>query len=366
MKASDLFSLLRQTFKEWSDDKASRIAAAIAYYTVFSLAPVLVIIVAIAGFVLGEEAAQGQIVGQISGAVGEEAAGLIEGMIASAAAGTSGGTLATIISVGLLIFGATGLFAQIQDALNTIWDVEPEKTSGLVATARAKVIDRLSSFLIVAVIGVLLIVAVLASTVVSTIIANFSDLIPGSANVLLVANWVISFAIVTLLFAVIYKVLPDTDISWGDVWVGAAVTSVLFVIGKELIALYIGMASTGSVYGAAGSLAVLLLFIYLSAQIILFGAEFTQVYANRFGSRLKAATASQPGAVVQTGAAGEQARPAQASQPEAGLEKEAAPVPVGSSGGQRSPLTTLRDGLVGAVVGVAFAWMLGSVRGPRT
>ncbi|NJM95860.1 MAG: YihY/virulence factor BrkB family protein [Phormidesmis sp. RL_2_1] len=282
MSPSLIFSLLKQTFAEWQRDKVSRLAAALAYYTTFSLAPVLVIVIAIASFIFEQSAVQTRIIEQMQGLLGQNAAGLIEEMLTSQAQGNDG-FWATLISIVLLLAGASGLFIQLQDALNTVWNVVPKKEEGFGKLLR----DRLLSFGMVLVIGFLLLVSLLLSAGLSAVSGMFDNRLIGWDVGWQLLNMVISFGVITLLFGLIYKVLPDAKIAWSDVWVGAAITALLFTIGKAGIGLYLGNSSVASAYGAAGSFVVLLLWIYYSAQILLFGAEFTQVYANRFGNRIE-------------------------------------------------------------------------------
>ncbi|HXW01096.1 MAG TPA: YihY/virulence factor BrkB family protein [Anaerolineae bacterium] len=279
MDAKTIWTLLKETFSEWSEDKASRLAAALAYYTVFALAPLLIIVIAVAGLVFGQEAARGELVTQIQGLVGQEGAQLIETMIESASKPTSG-IIATTIAIATILFGASGLFGQLQDALNTIWEVPPKPERGILGMVK----DRFLSFTMVLGIGFLLLVSLIISAALSALDPYLTDLLPGSIYLIKILNLVISFGLITLLFALIYKILPDVEIAWSDVWIGAAVTSLLFNLGKFVIGVYLGNSSAGSAYGAAGSLVVLLLWVYYSAQILLFGAEFTQVYAKRYGS----------------------------------------------------------------------------------
>ncbi len=281
--------LIQETIAEWNEDKASRLAAALAYYTVFSLAPLLIIAIAIAGFVFGETAAQNQIVGQIQGLVGREAAEAIQTMILNASR-PGAGTIATIVGVITLLFGASGLFGQLQDALNTIWEVTPRPDRGI----RGIVQDRFWSFTMVLGTGFLLLVSLILSAVLTGVATYLQSLVPGLIEVWQIVNIVVSFTVVTFLFALIYKVIPDAKIAWSDVWIGAIVTSLLFSVGRYLIGLYLGSSAIGSAYGAAGSLVILLVWVYYSAQILLLGAEFTQVYARRFGSRIQPAKNAMP------------------------------------------------------------------------
>ncbi len=282
MSFSLFFSVLKQTVAEWQRDKVSRLAAALAYYTTFSLAPVLVIVIAIASFLFEQSTVQARIVEQLQGLLGESGAQLVEEMLTSKSQ-SGDGLWATLISLGLLVLGASGLFVQLQDALNTVWNVVPRKDAGLWKLVR----DRLLSFGMLLVIGFLLLVSLVVSAGLAAVSNLFGDTLLGWSFGWQILNTVVSFGIVTLLFGLIYKILPDADISWGDVRVGAAITALLFTLGKGLIGLYLGNSSVASAYGAAGSFVVLLLWIYYSAQILLFGAEFTQVYANRFGSNIR-------------------------------------------------------------------------------
>lgn len=284
MKLRTVVSLLRSTFQAWQQDDASRLAAALAYYTTFSLAPVLVIVIAIAGAVFGQEAVQGELIGQLSGLVGEQGADVIQSLLSNTQTSSTSGFWPTLVSIVLLIFGATGVFSQLQTSLNRIWNATPPN-QGIIQFVRT----RLLSFAMVAVIGFLMLVSLMLSAGLAALDNIFSSL-QLWAPLLQGINAVISFGVITLLFGLIYKVLPDVDITWRDVSVGAAITALLFTIGKALIGLYLGNSSVGSAYGAAGSLAVVLIWVYYSAQILFLGAEFTQVYANRYGSKIVASS----------------------------------------------------------------------------
>jgi membrane protein len=287
MKMKDIWGLVKAAGSEWVEDKAPRMGAALAYYTIFSLAPLLVIAVAVAGMVFGEDAARGQIVDEIGGLVGREGGRLIQLMIVKASQ-EGGGVLATVVGAVVLFVGAMGVFGELQASLNTIWEVEPKAGRGLWGILR----DRLLSFVMVLGVAFLLLV----SLVVSAALAAVGSLL-GAWDTSLVGqilNFVASLVVFTLLFAMIFRLLPDAKIAWGDVWLGAAVTALLFSVGKLLIGLYLGHSSLASTYGAAGSLAVLLVWLYYSAQIFLFGAELTQVYANRFGSKIVPAENAVP------------------------------------------------------------------------
>lgn len=278
------FAMLRETFEEWKEDEALQLGAALAYYTLFSLAPMLLVVIAVAGLVWQREAVQGEIVQQIQGLVGRQGAEAIQTMVANAGRqGRTSGILATVVAFVTVLFGATGVFSQLQSALNHIWDVEPKPGAGVRGLLRT----RLLSFGMILAIGFLLLVSLVVSTALAAIGAYMTSLLPGGAEVLLKAlDLLLSFAVITLLFAMIYRFLPDVKIAWRDVWIGAAVTSLLFAIGKLLIGLYLGNSSVASTFGAAGSVIVLLLWIYYSTQILFFGAEFTQVYARHYGSRI--------------------------------------------------------------------------------
>ncbi|HYN87506.1 MAG TPA: YihY/virulence factor BrkB family protein [Ardenticatenaceae bacterium] len=281
MNLRTVWELLKETFTDWSEDKASRLAAALAYYTIFALSPLLIIVIGIASVFLGEEAARGQIVGQIGGLVGEESGEAIQEMIAARQEST--GLAATVIGIVTLILGASGVFGQLQDALNTIWEVAPKPGRGILGMVK----DRFISFTMVLGIAFLLLVSLVVSAGLGALGTFFGNLLPLPEFVLQALNFVISFGVITLLFAMIYKVLPDVDIAWRDVWVGAAITALLFTIGKFAIGLYLGKSSVSSSFGAAGALIVILVWIYYSAQLLFLGAEFTQVYARRFGSRIQ-------------------------------------------------------------------------------
>jgi len=279
MKLKEFGVLLKETGQSWLDDNAPRLGAALAYYTVFSLAPLLLIAIFIAGLIFGRGPAQDQIIGQLQGLVGEEGGKAIRSMLDHATQ-PGGGLTGSLLSIGMLLFGSIGLFTELQDALNLIWGVRPKAGRGIWDIVR----DRLLSFTMVLALAFLL----LASLIVSAILTASADLF-GQWRVGVVGhlvNEVISLVVITVLFAMIYRFLPDAKIAWRDVGLGAAITAVLFEVGKFLIGLYLGHSTIGSAYGAAGSLAVLLVWLYYSGQIFLFGAEFTKVYANRYGSHI--------------------------------------------------------------------------------
>jgi membrane protein len=290
MNLRAVLALLKETFSKWYGDNAPRLGAALAYYTVFSLSPLLVIVIAFAGLVFGREAAQGEIVAQLQGLIGEESAKAIQAMIESAHKPTSG-MIATVIGVLTLLIGATGVFAELHDALNTIWEVKPKSGLGLMGLIR----DRFLSFAMVLGIGFLLLVSLAISAGLAALGKLMDGMLPAAIHFGEIVNFIISFGVIMLLFAMIYRILPDIEIAWSDVWIGAAFTSLLFTIGKLLIGFYLGRSSVASAYGAASSLAIILIWVYYSAQIFLFGAEFTQVYAKQYGSQSVGSRHGLPG-----------------------------------------------------------------------
>jgi membrane protein len=270
-----VWQLIKSTYTKWNEDHAPGLGAALSYYTLFSLAPLLMIVIAIAGFAFGQEAAQGQIMGQIQGLVGEESAKAIQSMI-EAARKPASGILAAVIATVMLLVGATGVFAQLQESLNIIWKVKAKPGAGIVKMLK----DRFISLMAVLGTGFLLLISLVISAGISAIGATLEYILPGPESLLQILNFFVSFAVVTLLCAMIYKLLPDTPIRWGDVWIGAGITSLLFTIGKFFIGLYLGKSNVGIAYGTAGSLVVILIWVYYASQIFLFGAEFTAVYAD--------------------------------------------------------------------------------------
>ena len=254
-----------------------------AYYTVFSLAPLFIIAVAIAGLVFGREGAQGQIFEQLRTLIGETSASAVEDVVESATSKPATGVLATIVGFVALIIGASGVFAQMQASLNAIWRVQPKPERGVFW---GLVQDRILSFGFILIVGFLLLISLILSAIIAFIGQWFGGFLPGVEMLIQILNAIISLGIITLLFAMIFKFLPDVKIAWRDVWIGALITAALFTIGKEVLGLYLGKSGVASSYGAAGSLIVLLLWVYYSAQIVFFGAEFTKAYAKRFGSHV--------------------------------------------------------------------------------
>jgi len=271
--------LLRQTYAEWSRDNCLRLGAALAYYTIFSLAPLLVIVIAVAGFAFGERAAEGQIADQLAGLLGPEGAAGVQGMIKNASQAQTG-LVATVVGLATLLLGATSVFTELHAALNDVWNVPPRESWSWWDLVRA----RVSGFTIILGIGFLLLVSLVLSALLAGLHGRMGTLFPGAPLILQLLDLAGSFAVVTLLFAMIFKILPDLELRWGDVWAGAAFTSLLFGVGKLAIGFYLGRAGAGSVYGAAGSLVIVLLWVFYSSQLLFFGAEFTQVWAHRRGS----------------------------------------------------------------------------------
>lgn len=279
-----MFTMFKQTFKEWQDDKVPVLAAALAYYTIFALAPLLIIVISVLGLFFSQGQAQEQLVSQLQSLFGSEVADTIRTMI-EARAQEGGNVVATIVGVIILIVGATGAFVQLQSSLNTIWEVEPAPGGGLWHLVKV----RLLSFGMILTLAFLLLVSLVISSTLSALNGALSAALPGADVLWQVLNIVVSLAVITLLFALMFKYLPDARIRWRDVWVGAAFTALLFVVGKFLLGLYLGNSGVASSYGAAGSLVLLLLWVFYSAQIILFGGEFTQVYAKRQGDSIEPA-----------------------------------------------------------------------------
>jgi membrane protein len=281
MNWRSIWRLLKETVEEWQRDKVDRMAAALAYYTLFSIAPLLVIAVAVAGAVFGQEAARGEIVIQIQGLLGKAGAEVVQTALANTQNPQAGnGIVPSIISTLALIFGASGVFVQLQDSLNAVWNVEASPQAGVKAVVR----KRILSFAMVVTIGFILMVSLIVSAGLAALSTFTNQLVPALESFWRLFNLGISLGTFTFLFALIYKYLPDINIAWKDVLVGASFTSILFSIGKELLGFYLGNGSFGSTYGAAGSLVTVLAWIYYSVQIMLFGAEFTQVYTRKYGS----------------------------------------------------------------------------------
>jgi len=275
-----VWDLIKRAAIKWNADDCLTLGAALAYYTVFSLAPILVIVIAVAGAVFGQEAAQGEIVSQIRGLAGEEGATAIQSLVESAGRQGAGGR-ATLIGLLVLLFGSTSAFSQLQGALNRIWEVEPAAHAGVWDMIRA----RFLSFAAVLGTGFLLSVSLVLSAAVAAFGRYGWGWVPAIGPMLELADFLGSMVVHTLLFAMIFKLLPDAAIRWREVWLGAGVTAGLFFVGKLVIGLYLGTSEVGAAYGAAGWVILILAWVYYSAQIVLFGAEFTRAYATSPRSR---------------------------------------------------------------------------------
>lgn len=276
----EVWNLLRKSVEAWIEDYAPSMGAALAYYTIFSIAPLLIIVLAVAGAVFGDEAVRGELAAQLGNLLGDEGAKAVQGLVASASVPKQG-IVATTISVVLLAIGATTVFGELQSALDRIWSAPARPESGLWSLLRT----RLLSFGMVLCLGFLLLVSLVASAALAAFGHWWGSAFEGWGVLLQVLNLVVSFLMVTVLFAMIYKIMPRVKIAWRDVWIGAFVTSLLFQIGKFAIGMYLGTSGVTSGFGAAGSLVVLLVWVYYSAQIFLLGAEFTWVYAHEYGSK---------------------------------------------------------------------------------
>jgi membrane protein len=274
--------LLKETLFEWYADRGARLGAALAFYTLFSLAPLLMISIAITALVFGREIAYTQLIQQIEVFIGLEGARVIQATIENTSRPSSG-IMATLIGLATMLFGATIVFNELQDALNVIWKVTSKPRRSM---AIGLIWDRLLAFCIVVAVGLLLLLSIVANAVLNAMMQIFGDILPRHVDWLRTANFVFVLVTVTLLFIMVYKVLPDIEIGWVEVLVGAIVTAILFMLGKFLIELYLGYTTAASVYGAAASLVILLTWIYYSAQILYFGAEFTKVYAKYRGHRI--------------------------------------------------------------------------------
>jgi membrane protein len=290
-RVKTVWEMVKQSFSEWNDDKCPRLGAALSYYTIFSLAPLLLIVISVAGLFFGKQAAAGAIYQQIAGLVGSDAAKFIQEAVARA--NHPGKGIASLaVGVVALLVGATGVVIELQDSLNTVWKVVPKPNRGIWGFVRT----RLISIAMIMALGFLLLVSLIFSAALAGLTGWLRSYVGDIALLGWVVDFVVSLGTISLLIAVIYKLLPEARVAWRDVWVGAPVTAALFILGKYLIGLYIGKASVGSAFGAAGSLAVLLVWIYYSTQLILLGAEFTRVYANRFGKKVVPTAQAEPAA----------------------------------------------------------------------
>jgi membrane protein len=291
LRGSPWIDLPLRTVRAWSSDGIPRLAAALSYYTVFSLAPLLIIVLGILGLVIDRATLQRHLLLEVTQLIGPGPASAI-GSILDHASGPGRGILATIIGIGTLVFGATGVFVELKGSLNLVWRVPPRTGGGVMGLVR----QYFAPLTMILGIGFLLLVSLMLSAVLTAVATYIGSSLPALVAALRIADQVLAFAMVTGLFALIYKVLPDTHLRWSDVWLGAGVAGLLFTIGRFLIGLYLGRASIGSTYGAAGSLVVILAWVYYSAQILLVGAEFTRVHSESKGSRPARAEVPPPGA----------------------------------------------------------------------
>jgi len=281
LKDNAVWQLLKETGTAWDEDNVTRLAASLAYYTLLSIAPLIILAVAVTGLAFGEEAAREHIARELASVVGSGAAEAIQS-IAKNAHTPGTGVLSIAVGLVVLLFGASGVFGELQSALNTVWDVAPKPGRGIWGIVK----DRFFSFTLVLGVAFLLLVSLIVSAGLTWVGQVFEQSLPGGAAVWQVLNFCISLGVVTALFALMFKKLPDVQIRWRDVWVGAAVTAGLFTLGKFGLGIYLGSAGVGSAYGAAGSIIALVIWVYYSAQVLLVGAEFTEAYARRFGSRI--------------------------------------------------------------------------------
>ncbi len=281
LKENPVVVLLKETATGWDDDNVPRLAAALAYYTLLSIAPLIVLAVAITGLAFGEEAARQHISGELQRVVGAGAATAIQSIAANARApGT--GVVSLVVGIVVLLFGASGVFGELQSALNTVWQVAPKPGRGIWGVIK----DRFFSFTLVVGVAFLLLVSLLVSAGLTWVGQVFESSLPGGALLWQVLNFCISLGVVSALFAVMFKMLPDVHVKWRDTWVGAAVTAGLFTLGKFGLGFYLGSAGVSSAYGAAGSIVALVIWVNYSSQVLLVGAEFTEAYARHFGSQI--------------------------------------------------------------------------------
>jgi membrane protein len=277
-----IVSLVRETGEEFVEDNVTRLAGAIAYFTLLSLAPLVVLALAMAGLAFDEDSTRSRLATELGAVVGPSGAAAVRAIVESAET-PGAGVVSTVLGLVVLLFGASGVFSELQGSLDTIWEVQPKPGRGFWGIVR----DRLFSFAMVMGVAFLLLVSLLLSAALSAAGAFFERSLPGGEAVWQVLNFVFSFVVVSALFAVTFKVVPDAEIRWQDVWIGAVATALLFNVGKLLIGIYLGKSTVASSYGAAGSLVVLVIWVYFSALVLLLGAEFTQVYAKHFGSRIR-------------------------------------------------------------------------------
>ena len=277
-----IWDVLKETGTAWDEDNVNRLAASLAYYTLLSIAPMIILAVATTGLVFGEDAARQHIAGELASVVGTGAGEAVQS-IAQNAKTPGTGVLSVTVGIVVLLFGASGVFGELQAALNTVWSVAPKPGRGIWGVIK----DRFFSFTLVVGVAFLLMVSLVLSAALAWVGSYFERVLPGGAALWQVVNFLFSLAVITALFALMFKELPDAKIRWKDVWVGAAVTAALFTLGKFLLGMYLGGAGVASAYGAAGSIVALVIWVFYSSQVLLIGAEFTEVYARKFGADIK-------------------------------------------------------------------------------
>ncbi len=283
MSFRNIFGYFKETYQEWSSDDAFQKSASLAYYSIFSIPALMIIVINIASLAFGQDQVQQQLTDQIASMMGTEAANQVETMVARSRE-NSNSTLAIIIGIATLLFGATGVFYQLQKALNDAWEVEPDPDSGLKQMAKS----RITALGIVVAIGFLLMISLLVTTALSAMSGWIQQQLPGFPQfVFYILQVLVSIGVITVLFAAMFKILPDAKVEWRSVWVGALLTAILFTIGKFLIGFYIGKTDPASTFGAAGSIVLIMLWVYYTGLILLFGAEFTQVFARNKGHRIE-------------------------------------------------------------------------------
>ena len=281
--------LVKQTANEWSEDKCPTLGAALAYYTVFSLAPLLLLLMSVFNLYMhsqdakGNNEAQQQIKAQVGQIAGDSGAQVVGNILDTYSHRPKAGVIGTVVGVVVALFGASGVFGQLQESLNTIWGVKAKPGLGIMGYVKSRFI----SFAMVGGVCFLLLVSVTVTAFIEGFSQKLNQILPGGSALTLAINVLLNLLVITALFAMIFKFLPDAKISWGDVWIGAALTTVLFLIGKQALGLYLGSGAAGSAYGAASAMISTFVWVYYSSQILLFGAEFTQVYANKYGSQIE-------------------------------------------------------------------------------
>jgi membrane protein len=277
-----VWDFFAETYHEWRKDNAMTLGAALAFYTTFSMAPLLIMVIAIFGFILGEQTVQVEIIKRVQELIGEQGANAVRTMI-HAAYRPGSGFWATIIGIVVTVIGSTSALVMLTHALNIIWGAQPNPGAPIWNIVK----ERLLSFVMILLIGLVLILSLMLSVALSFVTGFFRNVLPVPPFFIQTADFVISVFLITLLFGLIYKILPDVEIAWTDVWIGSAITAILFTLGKFLFGMYLGRSSIRSAYGAASSLAIILMWVYYSSQIFFIGAEITQVYANRYGSHVR-------------------------------------------------------------------------------